>query len=64
MPRANIDRFFSHVKITVDELCSIGQITWEVNTWYMIEIYKEKEIIQWYKADHNDSIINNVSLDL
>jgi hypothetical protein len=34
----------------------LNKLTWEVNLWASIEHFNP-DIFQWYKADHNDSII-------
>jgi hypothetical protein len=59
--------FFIADKKSVIELHSIvckyieqslknGKITWETNLWALAEIYSDLKI-DWYLADHNDSII-------
>jgi hypothetical protein len=32
------------------------------NVWYIIEYGMAKDIIDWYSADHNDSIIFNLDI--
>ena len=36
---------------------SMYKLTWETNIWTIIECCAEKENIDWYFADHNDTMI-------
>ena len=38
------------------------RLTWETNVWTVIETCAEKENIDWYFADHNDTMIMNIDL--
>jgi len=59
IPRHHIDTFYDYSKNVLTDLCTQHKLTWETNIWYMIE-QKTHGIIQWYSADHNDSIILNL----
>jgi len=52
----NILNFHKEVYSTLDDLVSKNQITWEVNVWAMVEA-NSKLNINWYQANHDDSII-------
>jgi len=36
------------------------KLTWETNVWSTIEICAELGNIQWYFADHDDTIVLNI----
>jgi hypothetical protein len=38
----------------------IYKLTWETNVWTTIEFCAERANIQWYFADHNDTIVLNI----
>ena len=59
IPRHHIDTFYNHSKNVLTDFCTLPQykLTWETNIWYVIEYCVGKDI-EWYLADHNDSIIN------
>jgi hypothetical protein len=63
-PRNLLDIFFNHSKNVLTSFCSSPQykLTWEGNVWYCIEFSAAKHIIQWYFADHDDSMIDNCPL--
>ena len=58
IPRHHIDTFYNHSKKVVIDFCTQYKLTWEVNIWNIIEYYAAKDIIDWYFADHNDSLLN------
>jgi hypothetical protein len=64
IPRHHIDTFYSHSKNILTDLCILPQkkLTWETNVWYIIQYGMAKDIIDWYSADHNDSIILNLDI--
>jgi hypothetical protein len=37
------------------------KLTWETNIWHLLEIEGERDNIDWYFADHNDSILRDFS---
>jgi hypothetical protein len=59
IPKEYVDRFYQHSKNVLIDFCtsSMYKLTWEVNIWTVIEFCAEKDSIQWYSADHNDSIV-------
>jgi len=59
IPRKDIQRFFNHSKNVLNDFCNLSmyKLTWETNVWAVIELCAEKDNIQWYFADHNDSIV-------
>jgi len=54
----------NHIKKLVSEttllLESINTLTWEVNIWAILE-YNNRFNFGWYKADHNNSILENLN---
>jgi len=50
-------RFDKYVAARVEAATTL---TWEVNVWAEIEI-THPDLFHWYKADHNDSIVNGPS---
>jgi hypothetical protein len=67
--RASMERFVQEYPSQFrDYLSTYRTITWEVNVWAWMESRVNKEIWSpiWYKADHNDSIIQlppNLTID-
>ena len=61
MPASAADRFMDHSRNVLRDFCnmSIYKLTWETNVWTIIECCAEKDNIQWYFADHNDTMILN-----
>jgi len=51
--RESLYRFADVCSETIKELT---QLTWEVNIWSYIESFKDFKI-DWYSADHNDTIV-------
>ena len=62
IPREHIDTFYNHSKSVLIHLCEHYKLVWEVNVWYIIEHDHAKDIIHWYSADHNDSIVRNFNM--
>jgi hypothetical protein len=62
IPRKHIQMFFNHSKNVLNDFCTlpIYKLTWETNIWYIIELHRCKNEIEWYHADHNDSILLNI----
>jgi len=62
IPRKYIQLFYNHSKNVLTDFCIIPyyKLTWETNVWTIIEACAAKDIIQWYKADHDDSMIFNI----
>jgi hypothetical protein len=62
MPREHVERFFNHSKCVLNDFCtqSMYKLTWETNVWNIIEFCAERENIDWYFADHNDSMLLNI----
>ena len=62
IPRMHIDRFYGHSKCVLTDFCTQlrYKLTWETNVWTVIESCAEKENIDWYFADHNDSIVLHI----
>jgi len=63
IPRHHIDTFYTHSKNVLTDFCTLPQykLTWETNVWYIVEYCASKNIIDWYFADHNDSIVLNLA---
>lgn len=64
IPRWFVNRFYSHSKCVLTDFCTMPQykLSWETNLWVVIESCAEKENMQWFFADHNDSMIENTPL--
>jgi hypothetical protein len=62
MPTVHIERFYQHSKNVLTDFCtnSIYKLTWETNVWNLVEYFAEKDNINWYIADHNDTIVTNI----
>jgi hypothetical protein len=62
IPRKHIQSFFNHSKNVLTDFCTlpIYKLTWETNVWSLVEYFACKDIINWYFADHNDSILLNI----
>lgn len=62
MPMKHVERFYQHSKGVLTDFCTqqIYKLTWETNVWTVIESCAERDNIEWYMADHNDSIVMNV----
>jgi hypothetical protein len=64
MPRKHIKDFFDHSRNVLKDFCTIPiyKLTWETNVWNIVEFFACKDVIQWYFADHNDSILHNIDI--
>jgi hypothetical protein len=62
MPRNLCDRFYQHSFGVLRDFCTLPQykLTWETNVWTVIESCAERDNIDWYFADHNDTIVLNI----
>jgi hypothetical protein len=62
MPRKHICDFFEHSRNVLRDFCTmpIYKLTWETNVWNIVEYFSCKDKIQWYFADHDDSILLNI----
>ena len=61
-----IDRFYDHSRGVLRDFCTMEmyKLTWETNVWSTIEFCAERENIQWYFADHDDTIVLNIDYAL
>lgn len=66
IPKQFIPEFFQHSKNVLNDFCTMSQykLTWETNVWYIIEVYAEQHNIEWYYADHDDSMILNMPISV
>jgi hypothetical protein len=63
IPKSHIESFYNYSKIILKNEYNIPnfKLTWETNIWNLIEqIYYKNDEIQWYSADHNDSILLDI----
>ena len=62
MPRKYIKSFYNHSKNVLTDFCNmhIYNLSWETNVWSVIESCAEKDNIDWYFADHNDTMVMNI----
>jgi hypothetical protein len=62
IPRIYIDIFNNHHKNVLIDFCTMPQykLTWETNIWYIVELCSANDIIDWYSADHNDTILTGI----
>jgi hypothetical protein len=62
IPRKYINIFYDHSKNVLNDFCTLPhhKLTWETNIWNIIESTRAKDIIQWFSADHNDTILLNI----
>ena len=62
MPRHLAQRFYDHSAGVLRDFCTLPQykLTWETNVWTIIEACAERERMEWYFADHNDTIVRNI----
>lgn len=62
IPRKHINIFFEHNKNVINDFCThpIYKLSWETNVWNLVEYFACQDIIQWYFAEFNDSIIHNI----
>jgi hypothetical protein len=64
VPREYISEFYRHSKNVLSDFCKmpIYKLTWETNVWVIAEMFACQNIINWYFADHNDTILLNIDL--
>jgi hypothetical protein len=62
MPRHLSSLFYEHSRNVIKDFCTLPQykLTWETNVWSVIESCAERDKIDWYFADHNDTILLNI----
>ena len=62
IPRNLVQEFYQHSKNVLTDFCKFPnyKLTWEVNVWVIVEMFAMKEQIDWYFADHNDTILLNI----
>lgn len=62
IPRNLVQEFYQHSKNVLKDFCTqpIYKLTWEVNVWVIVEMFALKEQIDWYFADHDDTILLNI----
>lgn len=62
MPRHLVTLFYEHSRNVLKDFCTLPQykLTWETNVWTVIEGCAERDKIDWYFADHNDTILLNI----
>jgi hypothetical protein len=62
IPRKHINTFFEHTKNVHKDFCTLPmyKLTWETNIWSVVEFFACKDIINWYFAEYNDTILNNI----
>lgn len=63
-PKKHVQTFYNHCKHVLTDFCTQSpyKLTWEVNIWYVIEFSAPDNIIEWYQADHDDSVVTNFPL--
>jgi hypothetical protein len=63
IPNRFVDIFYQHSKAKLAEICTLPNrgLTWETNVWYMIELDGGHEYMDWYFADHDDTILRDFS---
>jgi hypothetical protein len=63
IPLSKVEPFFEKSKIYLLEACTMPnkKLTWETNIWCLLELEGERDNIEWYQADHNDSILRDFS---
>jgi hypothetical protein len=61
IPRHSIERFYEHSKNVLHDFCHLDmyRLSWETNVWTVIEFCAERENMDWYFADHDDTIVLN-----
>lgn len=62
MPRKHIQTFYNHSKNVHSDFCNLPmyKLSWETNVWNIVEVFACKDIIQWYFAGHDDTILLNI----
>jgi len=54
--KQTVQKFYDLSNKTIDKFLKEKRMVWEVNIW--VDIMLENNIFEWYKADHNDTIID------
>jgi hypothetical protein len=64
MPRKYIKTFYGHSKNVLTDFCTMSQykLCWETNIWYIVEACAMRNDINWYFADKDDSLINDIDI--
>jgi hypothetical protein len=64
MPRKYIKIFYGHSKNVLTDFCTLSQykLCWETNIWYIVEACAMRDDINWYFADKDDSLINDIDI--
>jgi hypothetical protein len=59
IPRSLVSTFYKHSKNVLTDFCTMPmyKLTWETNVWHIVELFAGRNWIEWYAADHNDSIL-------
>lgn len=57
VPEALVQDFFELTRLLIASCVQQTVLTWEVNLWAVLE-QTHPQILCWYKADHNDSILD------
>jgi hypothetical protein len=62
IPKKHINTFFTHTRNVHRDFCTlpIYKLTWETNIWSIVEFCACKDIINWYFAEYDDTILNNI----
>jgi len=63
IPATLVDEFYGHCKGVLRDFCTMPQykLTWETNIWAIVSTFAMKDTIEWFGADHNDSMIMHVT---
>jgi len=56
LPKILINRFYNISLESINEFINKRRLAWEVNVW--VDIASKHDIFEWYKADHNDTIVD------
>lgn len=64
MPRKYIKIFYGHSKNVLTDFCTMSQykLCWETNIWYIVEACAMRNDIDWYFADKDDSLTNDIDI--
>ena len=62
IPRKHVSIFYKKCKSVLTDFCTLPnyKLCWEANVWAVVELFAEEKFIEWYHADHNDTIIMNM----
>lgn len=63
IPSKLVSNFYHQSIVKLTEICVLPNrgLTWETNLWYLIELDGAWKYIDWYLADHNDTILRDFS---